>query len=178
MTATNVSNTFTLMKDAARIKLAVKPDPQFTLSVALYCAGCNANDATDANIVEQTLIMMKSIEGEIQHYPTVTNMRERAKILLCHAKRWPSRRYKKKTGLEINIFDFDGSKMFTDLLRWAGFQEIDLKGPSRPSYQNVHEFKKLFQANKVDPWQKTSSADVEKGETLLSNVLWYANIIF
>ena len=153
MSSSTTANALMLMQNAARIMLAVQPHPLFTLPVALFCAGIEASDATNSDVIHQTSIIMKSLgDTEIVPYPTELNKRERAMILVSLAIHMPSiKRYTKKRGTVINLNDFKQSKWLTDTCCWAGFDEDELKPGQRPGYQTVHNFKQALSNNTVDP---------------------------
>lgn len=154
----SATNILSQMKDAARIMLAVKPNSSFTLSVALYCAGVSAEDATNADVIEQTRTIVQSLQHEIVHYATAKNKRERAMILVCLAKRLPNIKfYSKKKGIEIDLRgDLKLSDTLTNTCRWAGFHDDELKRGNRKCYQTVFNFKKAFSENKIDSVTSTS----------------------
>ena len=157
------------LQNAARIKLAIQSAPNFTTSVALYCAGFDIKEATRNIHLGQTEIMIKSsLREEIQHIPLDINnpsagnqnLIERACILKSITKRMP-KAAEYIAGADINLETIKTSNTLTNICRWAGFPEEHLDASkTRKVYKQVSIFANEFNKKISDPMIATSKESV------------------
>jgi len=152
-----------LLQKAARIKLAIFSAPNFTIPIALYCAGLEIKDARKKLYIDQTDIIIKSMgREEIHHIPININnpdagnqnLIERACILKSITKRMP--KAKKHMHQEMNLKKIKVDSALTTICRWAGFPENYLSGSSRKVYKQVNLFAGALEKKTVEPMLATS----------------------
>ena len=159
-----------LVECAARIKCCV-PNQAFTIPMALWCAGADSSRAFNAYTQDRTKRATEAILSEIACVDDIENQKERAKILVCCAKRVPRSIHKYPLVPRPNqlcqqipnlngIKDIQASKSVTDYCRLVGFNEklLDTKTNSKPEYMSIYNFEKNLkkQNSSIEPIFSTS----------------------
>lgn len=145
---------------AATIKAAIVI-PSFTIPMALRSAGLDAYLVDDEAIIQQVNFNLPFVKERIKILPGVTNMKERAKILVCSIKSIPSINKQSPIHSQFNPSTMKMTSKLTDVCRWAGFSDDELKAnTSRKNYIEVFKFAKAFETGIASVVRSTSFSSI------------------
>ena len=149
-----------MLLNASRIKAAI-PSLSFTIPMALRCAGMDVQLISEPSIVGQVEFHLQHTREEIIAGSLICNMKERAKILVCFATCVPALSANQPIHSQFNAETMKVNNRITDMCRWVGFPEEELKAnSSRKHYIDVFHYSKKLKKGEASVIHQTSVTQI------------------